>query len=188
MLSRTFEQYVKYMHARYETPSHVSDLHTTMNKKTLLTQCQTSNSAEKTQLKLTKKCRFCQFLICCCCRNHRRPVGRRVVVRPGPGQPGPRRRQEAQAQHAQDCARPHRPQREAAQHPEDLLLGQPPARRPDEGAAGRDDGTQSPRHPGLVPEQALQGGLFTFSLRYSYFHVLSFCLFHKKHLRLFLFL
>ena len=54
MLSRTFEQYVKYMHARYETPSHVSDLHTTMNKKTLLTQCQTSNSAEKTQLKLTK--------------------------------------------------------------------------------------------------------------------------------------
>ncbi|OWK51621.1 hypothetical protein RLOC_00007509 [Lonchura striata] len=48
-------------------------------------------------------------------------------------------------------------EREAAAHAADLLRCQPAPRRPDEGAACGNDGAQSPRHPRLVPEQALQG-------------------------------
>ncbi|XP_063268509.1 insulin gene enhancer protein ISL-2 isoform X2 [Prinia subflava] len=48
-------------------------------------------------------------------------------------------------------------EREAAAHAADLLRRQPAPRRPDEGAACGNDGAQSPRHPRLVPEQALQG-------------------------------
>lgn len=48
-------------------------------------------------------------------------------------------------------------EREAAAHAADLLRRQPETRRPDEGAAGGDDGAQPARHPCLVPEQALQG-------------------------------
>uniref|UniRef100_A0A8C9EHE9 Uncharacterized protein n=1 Tax=Pavo cristatus TaxID=9049 RepID=A0A8C9EHE9_PAVCR len=48
-------------------------------------------------------------------------------------------------------------EREAATHAADLLRRQPETRRPDEGAAGGDDGAQPARHPRLVPEQALQG-------------------------------
>uniref|UniRef100_A0A8C3XSY3 LIM zinc-binding domain-containing protein n=1 Tax=Chelydra serpentina TaxID=8475 RepID=A0A8C3XSY3_CHESE len=53
--------------------------------------------------------------------------------------------------------RPHRPERAAAPGPELLLRGQPSPRRRAEGAAGGADRPQPPRHPGLVPEQALQG-------------------------------
>lgn len=52
--------------------------------------------------------------------------------------------------------RPHRPQREATAHAEDLLQRQPAARRAHEGTAGGDDESQSESHQGLVPEQALQ--------------------------------
>uniref|UniRef100_A0A8C3GLN7 LIM zinc-binding domain-containing protein n=1 Tax=Cairina moschata TaxID=8855 RepID=A0A8C3GLN7_CAIMO len=48
-------------------------------------------------------------------------------------------------------------EREAVAHAADLLRRQPAPRRPDEGAAGGDDGAQPARHPRLVPEQALQG-------------------------------
>ena len=103
-------------------------------------------------------------------RNHRRHVRRGVPVRPGqrvyPGSV-----QEAQAHHQKDGARPHRPQREAAQHSQDLLLGEPQARRADEGAAGRDDRPQSQGHQSLVPEQALQGkivdGMMTWGRNYT---------------------
>ena len=47
--------------------------------------------------------------------------------------------------------------REAAQHPQDVLLGEPEPGCPDEGAAGGDDRSLAARHPRLVPEQALQG-------------------------------
>ena len=76
----------------------------------------------------------------------------------------------------QDCS-----QRETAEHPQNLLQvtnpnfqqslnvlllpffhvscfqRQPPSRRADEGAADRDDRTEPPSDPGLVPEQAVQG-------------------------------
>ncbi|KAH9369972.1 hypothetical protein HPB48_001849 [Haemaphysalis longicornis] len=48
-------------------------------------------------------------------------------------------------------------EREAAAHAAHLLRGQPEAGRAHEGAAGRDDGPLAAGHPGLVPEQALQG-------------------------------
>ena len=38
-----------------------------------------------------------------------------------------------------------------------MLQRQPAARRPHEGAADGDDGAVSPRHPSVVPEQAMQG-------------------------------
>ena len=44
-----------------------------------------------------------------------------------------------------------------AEPAEDLLLGQPTAGRPDQGAAGGDDRAVVARHPRLVPEQAVQG-------------------------------
>ncbi|CAB0042991.1 unnamed protein product, partial [Trichogramma brassicae] len=51
----------------------------------------------------------------------------------------------------------HRPEREAAAHAAQLLLGESATRRPHEGATGRDDGPQSASDTRLVPEQALQG-------------------------------
>ncbi|KAJ1530755.1 hypothetical protein ONE63_005609 [Megalurothrips usitatus] len=71
-------------------------------------------------------------------------VGRRPRLREGVG----RRQADAGADRAQ---------REAAAHAADLLLGQPPAGRPHEGAAGGDDAAVAQGHPGLVPEQAVQG-------------------------------
>ena len=46
---------------------------------------------------------------------------------------------------------------EAAVPAEELLRGQPSARRTHEGAAGGDDGSVLAGGAGLVPEQALQG-------------------------------
>lgn len=48
-------------------------------------------------------------------------------------------------------------EREATAHAADLLLGQPEARRPHEGAVGRDDRPQPEGHQSLVPEQKVQG-------------------------------
>ena len=53
--------------------------------------------------------------------------------------------------------RPHRPDGEAAQHPQHVLLGEPAAGRAAQGAAGGDDGAVVARHPRLVPEPPLQG-------------------------------
>ena len=50
-----------------------------------------------------------------------------------------------------------RADREAAQHAQELLHGQPQAGRADEGAAHRDDGADVEGHPGVVPEQEMQG-------------------------------
>ena len=56
-----------------------------------------------------------------------------------------------------DHSSPDGAEREAAAHAAHLLQRQPEAGRPDEGAAGGDDGPESAGDPGLVPEQALQG-------------------------------
>lgn len=55
----------------------------------------------------------------------------------------------------EDHPSPDGPEREAAPHPADVLQRQPAAGRPDEGAAGGDDGPQPQGDSGLVPEQAL---------------------------------
>ena len=87
-----------------------------------------------------RRATFCRFRL-----GERLPQGRR----PQEGVGGRRRRQAH--------PRPHRPQREATPHAEDVLRGQPAPRRPHEGAAGRDDEPVAARDPRLVPEQALQG-------------------------------
>jgi len=48
-------------------------------------------------------------------------------------------------------------ERETASHAAHVLRRQPATGRPDEGAARRDDRTESASHPRLVSEQALQG-------------------------------
>lgn len=53
--------------------------------------------------------------------------------------------------------RADRAQREAAAHVADVLLGQPEAGRPHEGATGRDDRPQPAGHTRVVPEQTVQG-------------------------------
>ena len=50
-----------------------------------------------------------------------------------------------------------RAEREAASHAAHLLRSESASGRADEGAARRDDLTESARHPRLVPEQAVQG-------------------------------
>lgn len=52
--------------------------------------------------------------------------------------------------------RPDGAQREAAAHVADVLLGQPAAGRPHEGATGRDDRTQPAGHTRVVPKQKVQ--------------------------------
>ena len=81
---------------------------------------------------------------------------RPVLRRPGGGAPAPPSEPRPQAV-GEDDAGEDGAEREAAAHAADVLQRQPEAGRADEGAAGGDDRPEPPGHPGLVPEQALQG-------------------------------
>lgn len=79
-----------------------------------------------------------------------------VLSRPSDGAAGPASEPRSQAVR-EDDSRKDGAEREAASHVANLLQREPAAGRADEGAAGGNDRPQSQSHPGVVPEQALQG-------------------------------